>query len=130
MQSRWGIKWYHEGHALPNADQSSLLLPEAGAAQAGAYFVVISNALGTVTSEAAVLAVKTCQDVSASLIAWWPGDGSAADVAGEHAGTALAGAAYAPGKFAAGSSVERPKPVARRSVEKKGASTNCSRRPI
>lgn len=48
---------------------------------------------GTALSQA-----PTCTPPPPGMVAWWPGDGSAADIAGANAGTLVGGATYAPGR--------------------------------
>lgn len=43
-------QWYFDGQALPRATNATLLLPDLLMGQAGYYSVLVSNALGTVTS--------------------------------------------------------------------------------
>ena len=51
-------QWYRNGAAIGGATGNSLGIPSAQTADAGQYTVVISNALGSVTSGAAVLTVN------------------------------------------------------------------------
>lgn len=51
-------QWFRDGTALPGATQSTLTLPRAGAADAGAYTVAAANAAGRTVSPAAVLTVS------------------------------------------------------------------------
>jgi hypothetical protein len=63
--------------------------------------VIVSNALGAVTSSNAVLAVvpaAPCATPPAGLVSWWPGEGTANDIAGMNSGTLVNGVAFAPGK--------------------------------
>jgi hypothetical protein len=53
------FQWYRNGAAVGGATGASLSIPNAQATNAGQYTVVISNALGSVTSSAAVLTVTT-----------------------------------------------------------------------
>jgi len=52
-----GYRWTRNGVPIPGATQPGLTLPAVTAAQAGAYAVTATNALGSVTSRAAALAV-------------------------------------------------------------------------
>ena len=45
--------WYHNGSLDPRGNGSALALSDVGAADAGTYFVVLSNSLGSVTSRVA-----------------------------------------------------------------------------
>jgi hypothetical protein len=51
-------KWLLNGAAIPNATNWSLLVPSATTNDAGGYSVVITNALGSATSQVAVLTVR------------------------------------------------------------------------
>ena len=51
-------QWFSNGGALDNAAQASLAFHSIDLTNAGTYFVVVSNALGTATSSNAVLAVR------------------------------------------------------------------------
>ena len=50
-------QWYFNGTAINNATSSTLTIASAQAANAGDYTVVVSNALGSITSEKATLTV-------------------------------------------------------------------------
>ncbi len=89
-------QWYHGSAVLAGATNPALVLTGANAAHAGSYFAVVTNNFGAVTSAVATLTVKTCQEALAGLVSWWPGDGAAADLAGNHSGT-VSGATYAEG---------------------------------
>ncbi len=55
-------QWRRDGTTLPGATTPSLTLANVQAAQAGAYTVVVTNALGSVTSEPATLLLGTNAD--------------------------------------------------------------------
>jgi hypothetical protein len=59
-------QWYFNGTALGGATDSSLSLNSVLAANAGAYTVVVTNALGSVTSNQATLTVSTATPVPAA----------------------------------------------------------------
>jgi len=59
-------QWYFNGSALGGATDSSLNLNSVLAANAGAYTVVVTNALGSVTSNQATLTVSTATPVPAA----------------------------------------------------------------
>src|SRR5262249_40234082 len=50
-------QWLKDGVAIPGATEATLQLPAVQADAAGAYSVVVTNALGTVTSAPATLTV-------------------------------------------------------------------------
>ena len=52
-------QWSKNGTAIPGATAASLTFSSAAASDAGSYTVVVTNALGTVTSAAAVLTIYT-----------------------------------------------------------------------
>ncbi|MCI0746415.1 MAG: HYR domain-containing protein, partial [Verrucomicrobia subdivision 3 bacterium] len=60
MASGWMLsyRWFFNGAALLGATNSSRTIPSAQCAQAGNYFVMVSNAFGVVTSEVATLTVR------------------------------------------------------------------------
>jgi len=51
-------QWRHNGADLGGATQASLVLPNVQLAQEGDYLVVVANAIGSVTSQVAVLTVQ------------------------------------------------------------------------
>jgi hypothetical protein len=51
------FQWYRNGTAIPGATSSNLFLPSVLGRDEGAYSVVVSNSLGTVTSRDALLTV-------------------------------------------------------------------------
>lgn len=71
------FQWYKNSATLPGDNSSQLVIPNAQAADAGLYQVLVSNALGMAVSPAATLTVLPAkpsfalQPVSAS---GWPGD--------------------------------------------------------
>ena len=92
------FQWRHEGQPVAGATTPTLTLDNTLTNQAGNYDVVVSNANGSVTSEAVALTVITagpCAVVPAGIVAWWKGDGSAFDSAGLN--HALPTLGYAPG---------------------------------
>lgn len=94
-------QWQFNGTNTAGATASSLTLTNVQPDQAGSYLVIVSNALGVATSSNAVLAVippPPCVTPAAGLVAWWPGDGNAYDVAGANGGTLSGGATFASGK--------------------------------
>lgn len=52
-------QWYFRGVGITGANESTLLLSNADATNAGSYFVTVSNAVGEVTSSTASLEVRT-----------------------------------------------------------------------
>lgn len=94
-------QWLFNGTNITGATSSSLTLTNVQPDQAGTYLVIVTNALGAVTSSNAVLAVvppSPCATPSAGLVAWWPGDGNANDIAGANNGTLSGGATFTSGE--------------------------------
>jgi hypothetical protein len=94
-------QWQFNSTNIAGATASSLTLTNVQPGQAGTYLVIVSNALGTVTSSNAMLAVvpaAPCATPPAGLVSWWPGEGTANDIAGTNSGTLVNGVAFAPGK--------------------------------
>ena len=92
-------QWQFDSTNIAGATASSLTLTNVQPGQAGNYLVVVSNAWGVVTSSNAVLAVipPTCEAPPSGLVAWWPGEGSAVDIAGTNNGTLYNGVGFVPG---------------------------------
>ena len=55
--SALGYQWFRDGAGLAGATEASLVLASVTAADAGSYYVVVSNVAGTVTSASAALVV-------------------------------------------------------------------------
>jgi hypothetical protein len=94
-------QWQFNSTNIAGATASSLTLTNVQPGQAGTYLVIVSNALGAVTSSNAVLAVvpaAPCATPHAGLVSWWPGEGTANDIANTNSGTLVNGVAFAPGK--------------------------------
>ena len=94
-------QWQFNTTNIAGATASSLTLTNVQPGRAGNYLVVVSNALGVVTSSNAMLAVvppPRCATPPAGLVAWWPGEGNANDVAGTNNGTLSGGASFARGE--------------------------------
>jgi len=91
-------QWWFAGSPISGANDSVLQLPELRQDQAGEYFVMVSNALGVVTSAVARLQIATCAPVSDGLIGWWSAEGTASDRFGGQHGTRSPGTLFAPGK--------------------------------
>jgi len=84
-----------DGSQVSGSTSPTLSILNAQATNAGSYSVVITNAVGCVTSAVAVLAViepGSCSPPPAGLVGWWPGDGDANDIAGTGTGALKGGA--------------------------------------
>jgi hypothetical protein len=94
----FSYQWRLNGTNLSGATASSLVLANVQLADAGTYSVVVSNVVGSVTSSNAILQVDpACAPAPAGLVSWWPGNGSATDIAGTNYGNFIA-ASYGPGQ--------------------------------
>jgi hypothetical protein len=95
-------QWSFEGAALQGATNASLMLTNVTRAQAGSYSVVISNAVGSVTSTPpAVLTIATgvaCPGTPPGMVAWWRGEWSTADYAGTNDAVFEGAVGYGPGE--------------------------------
>ncbi|MBI5384903.1 MAG: immunoglobulin domain-containing protein [Verrucomicrobia bacterium] len=81
----FGYQWVFNGVPLPDATNTTLLLPSVQPAQAGAYSVVVTNIAGSVTSDTATLtvsAVPACVPSPGGIVAWWGLDGNSDDLVG------------------------------------------------
>ncbi|MEE2729843.1 MAG: immunoglobulin domain-containing protein [Pseudomonadota bacterium] len=63
-------QWYFDGSALSGATAATLLLDDVTVADAGEYYVVVSNGSGSATSNAATLSVSA--SLGQALITWNP----------------------------------------------------------
>jgi hypothetical protein len=70
-------QWYYKGEAIADATVSALVLPHVSVQQEGLYYVVVTNAAGSVTSSNALLTVNyppalvKVSDVTASGAGRW-----------------------------------------------------------
>lgn len=99
-------QWYLNDAQLAGASEAQLVLAQVRAADAGNYWVVVSNEAGSVTSSVVALTVDTnapvCVQVPAGLVSWWTGDGTSEDLVGENHGGLRNGATFAPGRVGLG----------------------------
>lgn len=94
-------QWWFNDAQLPGATSPTLALNEVASAAAGAYFVVVANALGSVTSAVATLtveAIPACGHPASGLISWWRAEGNTMDAVSANNGTTVNGAGFAAGK--------------------------------
>jgi hypothetical protein len=93
-------QWRFGTNALNGATSAVLNLTNVQLSDAANYSVVVSNALGTVTSSNAVLTVNTagCVSVPGGIVSWWPAEGNGADIAGGNPGTVNSGVSYSAGE--------------------------------
>lgn len=93
-------QWKRNNVDVPGATASTLTLANFSAAQAGDYTVVVSNAGGSTTSQAATLSAFSGA-ITQSLVVHLKFDGNANDSsAADHDGTEIGGPAYEAGKIA------------------------------
>jgi hypothetical protein len=86
-----------DGEHVRGSAAASLVLSGLDAADAGDYRVVVSYPGGSVTSSVAKLKLDYCAPPPQGLVAWWPGEGTAADRVGTQNGTLVGTAQFAPG---------------------------------
>ncbi len=79
-------QWLLDDAPLAGETNLSLVLASVTSAQNGHYRVTATSGGRTVSSAAATLAVEHCVATPTNLVAWWPGDGSALEVTGQHPG--------------------------------------------
>ncbi|HXG48666.1 MAG TPA: LamG-like jellyroll fold domain-containing protein, partial [Methylomirabilota bacterium] len=94
-----------DGGRVAGATSSQLTISGLQLADAGGYSVVVANAFGSVTSVVATLTMvlpPPCAAPPSGLVAWWPGQGNAMDLAGNSDGTATGGVAYASARVGQG----------------------------
>jgi hypothetical protein len=87
-------QWRKEGSDLPSATQAYLGLSNVQPGDEGQYQVIISNAVGSLTSSIATL---TQTNRIPGAVAWWTGDGDSFDIIGTNHGALLSGARFTPG---------------------------------
>jgi hypothetical protein len=95
-------QWSFDGAALPGATNASLTLTNVTRAQAGGYSVVVTNAVGSVTSAPlAALSIATgvaCPGTPPGMVAWWRGEGNTGDYAGTNDAVFEGAVGYGPGE--------------------------------
>src|SRR6185312_13181892 len=87
-------QWFGPGSsAVSGATASTLTLTNVQPAQAGTYFVQVTNAFGFAQSSNAALTVtgggstNDCTPAPSGLVSLWRGDGNTADAAGSNNGS-------------------------------------------
>lgn len=94
-------QWRFNGTNLAGATNSALVLEKVQTSRAGHYSVIVSNAVGAVTSRNATLTLlpaPTCTEAPTGLISWWPGDSNLLDAMGTNNITSFSPTIYATGK--------------------------------
>ncbi len=87
-------QWRFNGRNLLNATNGWLVLEKVQTSSLGDYSVLVSNALGSVTSSNATLTLlpaPVCVSPPTNLVSWWAFDNSPIDVAGTNNGARLSG---------------------------------------
>jgi formylmethanofuran dehydrogenase subunit C len=95
-------QWSFDGQALVGATNATLTLTNVTRALAGSYSLVVTNAVGSVTSAPpAVLSIATgvaCPGTPSGMVAWWRGEGNTGDYAGTNDAAFEGVAGYGPGE--------------------------------
>jgi hypothetical protein len=95
-------QWSFDGAALPGATNASLTLTNVTRVAAGSYSVVVSNAVGSVTSAPlAALSIATgvaCPGTPPGMVAWWRGEWNTADYGGTNDAVFEGAVGYGPGE--------------------------------
>lgn len=83
------FQWYSGGKMIPGATSSNYVITAAALANAGSYYVAVSNSSISVPSSNVFLSVigpRTNAPASvvapANLVSWWPGDANGIDIYG------------------------------------------------
>ena len=83
-----------DGGQFSGAAGTTLYISNVEETNGGDYTVVITNGAGAAVSAVATLTVsvpEVCLSSATGLVGWWPGDGSANDIAGTHNGALQGG---------------------------------------
>jgi len=95
-------QWSSDGQPLPGATNASLTLTNVIRVEAGSYSVVVSNAVGSVTSAPlAALSIATgvpCPGTPPGMVAWWRGEDNTGDYAGTNDAVFEGVVGYGPGE--------------------------------
>ncbi len=95
-------QWQFNGTNIAGATNATLTLTNLQPANAGNYQVVISSAVGTVTSAVAVLTVVSCLSRPDGSVSWWRGEENALDSVGANHGRTMGGLNFPPAKVGSG----------------------------
>jgi hypothetical protein len=96
-------QWTRTGTNLSGATSNSFSIASMQAANAGDYAVVITNSVGSITSDVATVSVAPpvnvpgCVPAPTGMVGWWSADGNALDIQGANNGTTT-NITYATGK--------------------------------
>jgi hypothetical protein len=89
-------QWFFNDAPLAGQTGFTLALTGVTTANDGVYKLVATSGAQSTSAEAR-LTVQHCVTTPPGLVAWWPGDGSALDVTGNHSGGLWFGAGFAGG---------------------------------
>jgi hypothetical protein len=95
-------QWSFNGTNIVNATNKSLALANVQLSDAGVYAVVITNALGSVTSSNATLTVVPPITAAQGLVGWWRGESNVVDEFTGSTGYLTNGASYGSGEVGTG----------------------------
>jgi subtilase family serine protease len=94
-------QWSYNSTNIAGATNATLTLTNVQLTQSGNYTVTITNAYGFTNSAIAVLTVVLplpCAPVTAGMVSWWQGEGSANDSIGTNNGTLMGNVGFVPGE--------------------------------
>ena len=101
-------QWWFNGTNIVSATNSAVVVEKVQSNKLGDYRVVVTNALGAVTSSVAniiLLPPPTCAPAPSGIISWWPADAFSNDIIGSNNVTVilpLIGSIFTTGKNAQG----------------------------
>ncbi len=99
-------QWTFNGTNIAGATNNPMVLNNVQSTNAGEYAVVVSNALGSVTSSNAVLTIVSPIAAPSGLIGWWRGASNVVDAFSGLVGYETNGAGYGPGEVGSGFSLD------------------------
>ena len=93
-------QWQFNGVIISGATTTSLTVANVQLANEGSYSVTVNNPYASTTSSNASLSVNLagCSPPPSGLVSWWPGNGSAADLAGSNNGALRGNVSYVAGE--------------------------------
>ncbi len=97
-------EWYGpDNFEIPGANSSTLTLSNVQPSNAGSYYAFVTNSFGFAQSSNAVLTITNppaplCVTAATNIAAWWPAEGTGADIVGGATATLHGGATFAPGE--------------------------------
>ena len=104
-QSPIAFQWYAGGKIISGATSSNCTIANVQLANAGSYFLVMSNSWASVTSSVVFLSVLGPRTNSpgsvaapANMVSWWPAEGNGIDIYGGNNGALNGGMYYTNGE--------------------------------